>query len=92
MAEEVGIKRKTVAVTADLGETVHGYVWAKREVYAVKTTRWYAMTTTATAFEPEAREGIEAVAWVPWAEAADRLGFETLRAHLRTLDPDALGV
>ena len=92
VAEEVGIAEGTLTVTADLGETVHGYVWPKREVYAVKTTRWYAMTTTAAQFEPEAREGIEAVAWVPWDEAPGRLGFETLRAHLRTLDADALGV
>ncbi len=92
VCEEVGIKKKKLTVTADLGETVHGYVWAKREVYAVKTTRWYAMTTTATRFEPETREGIEAVAWVPWAEAGGRLGFETLREHIAALDPEALGV
>ena len=91
VCEEVGIAAPALSVTADLGETVHGYVWPKREVYAVKTTRWYAMTTTASSFEPEAREGIEAVAWVPWAEAGARLGFETLRAHHATLDPDALG-
>ena len=92
VSEEVGIRKKKLTVTADLGETVHGYVWAKREVYAVKTTRWYAMTTTASRFKPETREGIEAVAWVPWAEAGDRLGFETLREHWAGLDPEALGV
>ena len=92
VCEEVGIKRKKLTVTADLGETVHGYVWPKRDVYAVKTTRWYAMATTAERFKPEKREGIEAVAWVPWAEVADRLGFETLRAHHAALDADALGV
>lgn len=92
VSEEVGIKKKTLTVTADLGETVHGYVWPRREVYAVKTTRWYAMTTTASTFKPEKREGIEAVAWAPWAEAGERLGFETLREHLSGLDPDALGV
>ena len=92
VSEEVGVEEAALAVTADLGETVHGYVWPKREVYAVKTTRWYAMTTTATRFEPEAREGIEAVAWVPWGEVPGRVGFETLRAHHATLDPAALGV
>ncbi|MDT0630323.1 NUDIX hydrolase [Rubrivirga litoralis] len=92
VSEEVGVKKKKLTVTADLGETVHGYVWPKREVYAVKTTRWFAMTTTAERFEPETREGIEAVAWVPWAEAAERVGFETLRAHHAGLDPTALGV
>ena len=92
VSEEVGVEGAALAVTADLGETVHGYVWPKREVYAVKTTRWYAMTTTATRFEPEAREGIEAVAWVPWDEVPGWVGFETLRAHHATLDPAALGV
>ena len=92
VCEEVGIKAKKLTVTADLGATVHGYVWPKRDVYAVKTTQWYAMATTAERFKPETREGIEAVAWVPWAEAGDRLGFETLRAHHAALDPEALGV
>ena len=92
VSEEVGVKKKKLAVTADLGETVHGYVWARRGAYAVKTTRWYAMTTTAGKFKPEKREGIEAVAWVPWAEAGERVGFETLREHLAGVDPDALGV
>ena len=92
VAEEVGIKKKELAVTADLGTTVHGYVWPKAQAYAVKTTYWFAMTTTAETFEPEAREGIEAVEWVPWDEARQRLGFDTLRAHLAGLDPDALGV
>lgn len=92
VCEEVGIKKKKLTVTADLGETVHGYVWARREVYAVKTTRWYAMTTTASKFKPEKREGIEAVAFVPWAEAGDRLGFDTLREHLAAIDPETLGV
>lgn len=90
VAEEVGIKKKALALTADLGTTVHGYPWARHDVYAVKTTHWYAMTTTAQAFEPEAREGIEAVAWVPWDEARDRVGFDTLRDLLDRLDPRAL--
>ena len=91
VAEEVGIKKKRVTITADLGTTVHGYPWARRDVYAIKTTHWFAMTTTATRFKPETREGIEAVAWVPWAEARERLGFETLQALLDRLDPEALG-
>ena len=92
VSEEVGVKKKKLAVTADLGETVHGYVWPRREVYAVKTTRWFAMTTTATTFKPEKREGIEAVDWVPWGQAPERLGFDTLRDHLAGIDPEALGV
>ena len=91
VAEEVGIDEDTITVTADLGVTVHGYVWPKREVYAVKTTHWFGMTTTAEAFEPEEREGIEAVAWVPWAEARARIGFDTLRELLDRVDPEAAG-
>ncbi|WP_420456231.1 NUDIX hydrolase [Rubrivirga sp.] len=90
VAEEVGIDEGQLAITADLGDTVHGYPWTKRDVYAVKTTRWYAMTTTAQAFEPEEREGIEAVAWVPWADARARVGFDTLRTLLDRVDPGAL--
>lgn len=92
VAEEVGIKRKSLTVTADLGTTDHGYVWPRADAYAVKTTYWYAMTTTATRFKPEKREGIEAVDWAPWEEAGERVGFDTLRVHLASLDPDALGV
>ena len=77
---------RSIRVVADLGATVHGYVWPRKEVFAVKTTHWYAMTTTAEAFEPEDGEGIEAVAWVPWAEAGRRLGFESLRAHHASVD------
>ncbi|PAP76071.1 NUDIX hydrolase [Rubrivirga marina] len=90
VAEEVGIRKKSITVTADLGTTVHGYVWPSREVYAVKTTHWFGMTTTAERFEPETKEGIEAVAWVPWAEARDRVGFDTLRALMDRIDPKAL--
>lgn len=90
VAEEVGIRKKAVAVTADLGTTVHGYVWPSREVYAVKTTHWFGMTTTAERFEPETKEGIEAVAWVPWAEARARVGFDTLRELMDRVDPEAL--
>lgn len=92
VAEEVGVAPEAVTVLEDLGTTVHGYVWPKHDGYAVKTTFWFSMATAADAFEPEEREGIEAVAWVPWAEAGDRLGFETLRAHHAALDPEALGV
>ncbi len=92
VSEEVGIEPESLTVLCDLGTTVHGYIWAKHEMYAVKTTFWFAMSTTAEAFEPEEREGIEKVDWVPWAEAGERLGFDSLRAHHAALDPDALGV
>lgn len=92
VSEEVGIELEALTVLANLGTTVHGYVWPKHNMYAVKTTFWFSMSTTAESFEPEEREGIEEVAWVPWTEAPERLGFQTLRDHLTALDPDALGV
>ena len=92
VAEEVGIDEGSIRVLAELPPTVHGYVWPKRAVYAVKTTHWYAMETSAETFEPEAREGIEAVDYVPWAQAGAQLGYESLRRHLGAIDPDALGV
>ena len=92
VSEEVGIGLATLAVLGVLPPTVHGYIWPKREIYAVKTTHWYAMTTTAGTFEPEEREGIEAVAWVPWHQAGRQLGYESLRRHHAAIDPDALGI
>ena len=92
VSEEVGIPLASIHVVADLGRTVHGYVWPRKEVFAVKTTQWYAMTTTAEAFEPEESEGIEAAAWVGWAEAGRRVGFESLRAHHATIDEAAVQV
>ena len=90
VSEEVGIPLGSLTVVADLGRTVHGYVWPRQEVFAIKTTHWYAMTTTAEAFEPEEREGIDAVAWVGWAEAGRRVGFESLRAHHAAVDAAAV--
>ena len=92
VCEEVGIEADALTVLEDLGTTVHGYVWPKHDGYAVKTTYWFSMATTADEFEPEKREGIEAVAWVPWDEAGTRLGFDSLRVHHAALDRDALGV
>ncbi len=92
VSEEIGVKKKTLTVHEDLGTTVHGYPWHKHGMYAVKTTFWFSMSTTAESFTPEKGEGIEKVDWVPWAEAGERLGFQTLRDHLASLDPDALGV
>ncbi len=90
VSEEVGIPAASIRVVQDLGPTLHGYIWPRKDAFAVKTTRWYAMTTTAEAFEPEDGEGIEAVAWVGWREAVLRLGFESLRAHHAATDPAAI--
>lgn len=81
--EEVGIDE--LRVLAPAGTTVHGYPEGGR--YLVKTTHWYFMQTPERAFTPEEREGIEEVAWVPWAEAQERLGYATLRRHLASLRP-----
>lgn len=81
--EELGIRR--LALLSPAGTTLHGYPEGKR--YMVKTTHWYFMRTPERSFEPEAREGIEEVAWVPWSEALDRLGYESLRRHLHALTP-----
>ncbi|MEM1127062.1 MAG: NUDIX hydrolase [Bacteroidota bacterium] len=77
--EEVGID--TLTVVASLGSTQHTYLHKGR--LCVKTTHWYLMQTPSTTFIPQADEGIEAVAWMPWHEAAAHLGYETLRTHLR---------
>ena len=84
--EEVGIG--TLRVLGAAGTTVHGY--PEDGQYLVKTTHWYFMQTPERDFTPEEREGIEEVAWVPWAEARERLGYATLRRHLASLQPPAL--
>lgn len=83
--EEVGIGE--LRVTGPAGTTVHGYPEDGR--YLVKTTHWYFMRTPERDFTPEEREGIEEVAWVPWQEAEERLGYESLRRHIASLRPPA---
>ncbi len=85
VSEEVGVPLASLAITADLGPTVHGYPLPRKGAYAVKTTHWYAMTTTAEAFEAQDDEGIEAVAWVAVVEAAARVGYDSLRDLLQGL-------
>lgn len=75
--EEVGVR--TLRIVRPLGTTVHGYPEKGR--YRVKTTHWFLMTTPEEAFTPQAEEDIVEVAWTPWAAAAERLGFESLRRH-----------
>lgn len=81
--EEVGIGELRLMGSA--GTTVHGYPEDGR--YLVKTTHWYFMRTPERDFTPEEREGIEQVAWVPWEEAKERLGYESLRRHIASLRP-----
>lgn len=81
--EELGIR--DIRIVAPLGATVHGY--EERGRYCVKPTRWYAMTTPHTRFTPQEAEGIDAVEWVSYDEALERLSFETLRTHAALVRP-----
>lgn len=92
VSEEVGVKKKYIQILHPLGHTVHGYVWHKRGVFAVKTTHWFSMTTEAREFIPEKAEGIDKVRWKKWAVAGEKLGYKTLREHHAVLDPEVLGV
>lgn len=76
--EEVGAS--SMLVLRGLGTTVHGY--PDGDVYAVKTTHWFWMQTNQQEFTPQQEEQIDEVAWVPWSEARERLGYETLRRHM----------
>lgn len=75
VSEELGIPEPEIL--SKLGTTVHGYRARKRR-YAVKTTHWYAMRTTATEFVPQAKERITDARWVPLDEAIDMLGYKPL--------------
>ncbi len=75
--EELGID--AVRVIRGLGDTQHVYL--EKGYCMVKTTRWFLMRTDADTFTPQADEGIDAVAWVPWTEAGSKLDFDTLQAH-----------
>ena len=79
VGEEVGIEGD-LELLRPLGPTVHTY--DEKGFCCVKTTHWYLMTTKATTFEPETREGIEEAAWVPWGEARLRVDYATLRRHM----------
>lgn len=81
--EEVGIT--TLSLRRPLGTTLHGY--PEREVYRVKTTHWFLMETPERDFTPEAEEDIREIAWMPWEEARQRMGFETLRMHMAQIEP-----
>lgn len=80
--EELGIDE--VSIVRRLGETVHGY--PDGSAYAVKTTHWFGMKTTARQFEPQAAENIEAAQWFEWEEAGRRVGYDSLRRHMRRIE------
>jgi len=80
--EEIGID--AVHLVRRLGATIHGY--PDDSAYAVKTTHWFEMETTERHFEPETGEDISEVDWVAWPEARRRLGFESLRRHMKRIE------
>lgn len=80
--EEVGVQ--DLHLGPAVGTTVHGYERGGR--YHIKTTYWFVMYTSETHFTPQAIEGIEAVAWVPWTDATGRLGYDPLRRHMNQIE------
>ncbi|PSQ77628.1 MAG: NUDIX hydrolase [Bacteroidetes bacterium QH_8_67_23] len=88
--EETGLE--AVRALGALGSTLHGYPDEGadgRPRYCVKTTHWFLMDTPETDLAPEREEGIEKVVWMRWGDAAERLGYDTLRRHLRRAGPRA---
>ncbi len=79
VAEETGVE--DLSLKGLLGQTMHGYAQSGR--YFMKETFWYLMRSQATSFKPAHMEGIDDVAWTPWAEAVPKLGHSTLQEFLR---------
>ncbi len=92
VSEEVGVPEASLALLHPLGTTIHGYPHPKRPTFAVKTTHWFALATSADSFVPQATEDIERVEWVRWEAAGSLLGFQSLRNHHASVDPASLGV
>lgn len=82
--EEIGIDDLHVIRT--LGTTQHGY--SSGEVYAVKTTNWFLMSTSERSFRPERREGIRRVACARWTTAYRHVGYDNLRQHMDRVEAD----
>ena len=80
--EEVGVDQLHLGPA--LGTTLHGYERDGR--YHVKTTHWFLMQTPEISFAPQAQEGIEEVAWVPWPDAVRCLGYASLRSHMQQVE------
>ena len=79
--EEVGAD--DLHLDVGLGTTQHTYVRTER--FCIKTTHWFLMHTTDTAFTPQADEGIDAVRWTPWTQAQAEIGYASLRDHMDTV-------
>lgn len=83
--EEIGAS--DLRMLGPAGTTVHGY--PERDRYLVKTTTWFFMSTSDQSFTPQFEEDIERVEWMPWSEALERLGHESLRKHVERLGQEA---
>jgi len=81
--EELGVD--AVELVGAAGETAHGYM--RGRAYHVKTTHWFWMKTSEKEFRPQEEEQIDEVSWIPWTEAAAKVGYRTLRVLLRSLNP-----
>lgn len=76
VAEEVGIKEKSIALTHALGCTRHAYT--DKHGRFEKTSYWFLMQTSASSFTPQQKEGITKTCWLPIAEAAGLVAFDNL--------------
>lgn len=82
--EEIGARQ--LSLVDRLGTTVHGYPEEGR--YCIKTTHWFLMQTPERRFTPQEEEEIQAVAWVSWSEAVQRIGYFTLQQHMREVQEE----
>ncbi len=85
VCEELGIR--SADVLRPLDKTLHGY--ANGESYAVKSTHWYLMTTSARKFAVQHEEEIEKAAWFAWKDAVKAVGYPTLRELLKKSEAPA---
>jgi 8-oxo-dGTP pyrophosphatase MutT (NUDIX family) len=81
--EELGISNLKIVKPLDV--TVHVYSEDRR--LKVKTTHWYQMTTKASEFTPEKREGITEVKWFSYKKAKKAVAYKNLRKLLGRVEP-----
>ncbi len=93
--EEAGVREveeevsaENISVLARLEDSYHTYNHKGKLVF--KTTTWYAMTTSTKNFVPQRSEDIQQVEWVEWDRAIKKLGYDSLRDHMKTIDRPAL--
>lgn len=82
--EEIGARQ--LHLVDRLGTTVHGYPEEGR--YRIKTTHWFLMQTPERQFTPQEEEEIQAVTWMTWSEALQRIGYRTLQQQMREVQEE----